>query len=305
MSMASSEFDDQRWAHRASRLRWLVAVQLVLATAYAWTPLIPLLPWRGRDSLIWAAVGISQAPTALLAFWCALGTSRQAWRQIGGMLGIMYLAARSVLHTFVYDSTLHNTLPSLASDARHYSSVYVEQWISAAGVSAIFVGIFTGVLVVARHWLGELRYIEQPDDARSLAPTRTQFAIRHLMAATMLVAVVCGLSRGASIQWTWQGETQQGIGILALVAFLLVAARAALTPGPIRGRLWRATMICVLVSWTYTITSGTAGFDPAWWLKSWWWILLNSLASMGLPAGIIIVSLLVVRSCGYRLTKEP
>src|SRR5207248_7038601 len=125
-------FDEQRWAQRDSRLRWLVAVQLVLATVYAWTPLIPrLLRWNDLyASLMWTACGIATAPLSLLAFWCAFGTTSAARRRIGGLIGVIYLAGCSLLHEWIRDSTWHNSLPAFPGDVHRYSSALAEQFVS-------------------------------------------------------------------------------------------------------------------------------------------------------------------------------
>jgi len=307
VSMASSDFDEQRWAQRASRLRWLVAFQLVLATAYAWTPLIPrLLRWNDLyTSLIWTVCGISTAPVSLLAFWSAFGTASAARRRMGALVGVVYLAGCSLLHELVRESTLHNSFPSSPRDAHRYSSAFIEQFISSAGVLGLYVCVFAGILWLSRRWIGELRYFDDPDNAKANISTRYQFGTRQLFAATILVAIVCGLSRGAANNWPagsrfdYQGWAQQSLFMIAFLGITVVAARSTLLPGQIRGRIWRAVAMCVAMSFAYAVAMPTG--DWAWWRQAWWWILLNGLLLIGLPAGIIIASLLVVRSCGYRL----
>jgi hypothetical protein len=310
VSMASSEFDEQRWAQRASRLRWLVAIQLVLATVYSWTPLIPrLLRWNDAyTSLIWATCGISTAPLTLLAFWCAFGTSSAAQRRIGGLIGVVYLAGCSLLHEWIRESTLHNSLPTFPGDAQRYSSELAEQFVTSAGIIGLCVCLLAGGLLLGRRWLGELQYFDRPDDDGGGTFTRYQFGIRHLVAVTVLVATVCGLSRGAGNGWPagtrfdFQGWAQQALFLIAFLGITVVAALGTLLPGALRGRVWRAMAMCLAVSCVYAAAMPNG--DWSWWRQAWWWILFNGMLLVGLPAGIIIGSLLVVRSCGYRLIKS-
>jgi hypothetical protein len=282
------------------RLRWLIAIHLLLATVHAW---IPLLPTTMRHvPALWALTGISVTPMLLLALWCALGTSRLRRQLLGGLLGVLYLGCCTVLREIVRRSQLHDSPPSMP-DLGNTLAHYGIDLLQAMGLTNLFLIIFAGVLRALSPSIEKLQRIPPADDQPIAG--RPQFSIQHLLAGVTLAAVVCGLSRGASYRWPpwtpvdWQGLSQEGLFVIADSAVLIAAARGALSPGPIGGRAWRALAFAALVGIAYSIAMPSG--DLAWWVAAWWWILLNGILLMTLPAAILIASLLVVRSCGFRL----
>jgi len=283
----------------AAKLRSVVAVHCVLATAHVWTPLLPMRLAYGLAE--WSLLGISTAPGAMLGLWCALGSSHPLQRLWGGAGGVVFFAGCTVLREAVRRSTLRFSYRPIPDVMENELAYYARQFGSSLAIWAAMFLIFVGLLMLARLRLGRIQRIGASEDAPPAAPA--QFSIQYLFAAVTLAAVVCGLSRGACYSWDWQGPSQQGLYLIAKLAVTVIAAWAALALGPTRGRLWRAVAFAALVGMAYSIAMPTGDWN--WWKVAWWWILFNGVLWTAPLAAILIVSLLVVRSCGYRLVPRP
>jgi hypothetical protein len=132
-----------------------------------------------------------------------------------------------------------------------------------------------------------------------------QFTIRHLLMATAVVAIVLGIGQGVRAFADGQGEEgffmaarlDLFVAILSpcLIVVDLVTLWAALGIGRPTSRL------AVVVPMAFVL-----GTIPMYYLgeKGWSSLIIWS-AIMGLQAIIIAASLLVVRSCGWRLVLCP
>jgi hypothetical protein len=284
--------------NKIARLRLLLAVHLLLATLSAWQPFIPM--GQGFAPLRSALVGASVAPTLLLAFWCGLGTSSRTQRWLGGFLGVGYLAIWWPMQQLMWRVVSWRSYRVPVGEPTLPYSFYADQWVRTFVLGCLLLSIFAGALLIVRRWKAELRYSDRPDGPHPAM--QTQYSLRHLLIGLTIVAAICGLSRGARDQGPWQGWAQQGLFVMAFLAVLLVSIPAALAPRPVGGRVGRALLVSLLASVVYSLAMPSG--DLAWWMTAWWWILLGGLLWIGLPAAIFIASLLVVRSCGYRLVPR-
>jgi hypothetical protein len=282
----------------AARLWLLLIANLLVATSSAWTPLVPMgqafLPLNA------ALVGASVAPSLLLAVWCGLGGGSRWSRLLGGLLGVAYLALWWPMQQFMWRFTRWMTYRLPVDDPVVPFSFYANQWLRTFLLGCLIFAIFTGAMLLIRRWKGELRRVDRADHQPT--ETRRQYSLKHLLIGITLVALVCGLSRGARTPGPWQGSAQNGLFVTAFLAVLLSVVPAALVSGPAWGRIARAFIVVFAAGagYSFAMTRG----DWGWLISAWWWILLGGALQIGLPAAILIGSLLVVRSCGYRLVPR-
>ena len=176
-------------------------------------------------------------------------------------------------------------------------AVYLEALVPAGlrrevmGISTITIVVTTATLLVVR-WLGVS--CRRQDDARQSArpgPDGLRFSIRGLMIFTAVVALICALARAL------EGYRNPFLFIpvwaLCFVAVGLVSLWAVLGHAyPLR----RGPVVFVLSPVLGAFFAFAAGVHQAGWI----YILLIML----LYPATLLASLLVVRSCGYRLVRR-
>lgn len=271
------------------KLRVLVAIHLALtASPLAVQPLAMLF----RPNSIWllpvngGAQSVLVGQLMLLAFWAGLGTSGRAWRITGTVAGTSYVALWS---TSPHLLSLWNSPNSSWTDGLGECGKMFLQ-------SGLLVLIAGAMFLIMRRWFSHL---ERAADARQTAPTsRYQFSIQHLLVITTVTAMFLATSRG---EW---GRGDQWKLIMAIVLFFgtcvanaIYAVRGTLSLGPTRWRLFLVLVVAVLLGIGITLITGIA-------TVSWWLGALMAL-TMTVPTLVVVLSLLVVRSCGYRLVPNP
>ncbi|HVA46563.1 MAG TPA: hypothetical protein VNH11_09330 [Pirellulales bacterium] len=265
------------------RLRRLVATHLALACAPVAFCLLPadirFLP------LMWALGSVTVGQIMLLSFWAGMGLGRTRGRLGISLLGCTYLAIWPAL-----GSALSGPATETISIA-HYLSEF----------STCLVGVFTLVLVmtsaflVVRRWFSELRSVAGDEGS---SPGRVQYSILNLLVVTTVVALLLGLTRSGSPSAgsDWRNVAASTLMAVCIVIDALCAVWAALGIGGVRWRLFLVFLVASLLGLLEAIVGGAGAV--AWWLVPSW--ILISL----LPIAIVVASLLVVRSCGYRLVPK-
>jgi hypothetical protein len=267
------------WLPRAPALRRLVAVHLALAVVPGVTGLTPApLP------LTWTTTSVSIGQLMLLSFWAGMGTSKGTHRLFGTVCGVAYSQLWRVpgvsLGPHSHAPPMGSILSSLAA---HYGVVL----------------LLAGVFLLLRRMGTELRRASGEETA--VTPARFQYSILHLLLIISVVAVVLGLVQTVRRPQHAPVTTGQFVALLALVIVvvlvnLVCAAWAALGTGPIRLRLSLVLIVAVLLGIAFPLATGIDELG-------WRLFVAQGLVTV-LSTVIVLVSLLVVRWCGYRLIRK-
>jgi len=276
----------------ATRLRWLIAGQCALVLLEIPAALVPPFndaPWA------WALIGASIEPAMLLGFWCAFGRSSLRWKLGVLFAGAVYLAAAGVSHYAVGRWTVRRPLGSYFSELE-----YLRDFGETLVRGAFFLAGLTCTLWAMRFGLRDIRLAKVASDARPLSAM--QFSIKQLLAVTLLAAIFLCLAR--AYRYPWPEGLYDGrdlIGSVLLISALsmntLLASWAELSDGPVGMRTCFALVLALPTGLAYCAASM---IDPMT-IVPW---LIYTLLLVELPTAILVGSLLVVRSCGYRLVPN-
>jgi hypothetical protein len=280
MSLEPSDFN---------RIRWLVLAHLVLASA-------PMLGWLLPFSMAmlplrWALIELPLGSLMTLSFWVGLGRMRLLWRIAIGMAGGFYLS---------FWPFLQESLESRdASGAPIYKNV--DEWIMGYLQSVIQFGtllvLFSATFMLIRRWY-ELALVR-----REFLPShneRWQFSMLHIMVVMSVIAVVLSLLRAT--RQTPDQETTWGwlaINALMFVIFFVntaCAAFATLGPGQVKRNVGLVMVASILLGVTVAIAMHQDQTN--------WWLFLGSMTLAIIPTTIVLGSLLLARSSGFRLVRR-
>ncbi len=131
---------------------------------------------------------------------------------------------------------------------------------------------------------------------------RFQYSILHILIVMSFVAVVLTLVRNArgadalSVWHTWQVVCMFALMIITFFINTICAAFAALRAGQVRLRILLVLIVASLLG--IAVSLGARHDSLAWWLVP------SAMLVTVLPTAVIVGSLLVVRSCGYRLVPK-
>jgi len=222
------------------------------------------------------------AEAGLFGIWGALGPARPTWRFATMLMGLLYLAV----------------LNAVAETTGHDIGNFVFLLI-ALPTFAIVVAVILTRLRYGRRRL----CLASPGYTKSLSES-FQFSLRHLFVFTTVVAIVSALGRfvkahvvGDSVGWNVVFLTAiVGIIIPAFIVVELAVIWAAMGIG----RPVRRLPVVLPVSFVLGLVPPLF-LEQAGWRRYLFWS-----AMIGLQATITAASLLVVRSCGWRLVRgEP
>jgi hypothetical protein len=277
-SMAAGEINGTRPAAMPGRLKLLLAAHLLLGITPVAVFLLPpdliLLP------LMWALAGIPVGQAMLLAFWAGMASPSRLHRWAGMVLGVLYLAAWPNVAVLIS--------PYNVGQAEIATLVY---WI---GIDSAILIVFTGVFLLIRLRFAELRLTGE------IAPTgsRYQFSILSVLVATSIVAMVVGLVRATF----GSSDASRGflLNLLAVLAFSVdnvAMTWAVLAPGRMRWRVAVVLIVALLLGMSMAFAN-VGNLAPN--SQRLWLFTAQSLVFV-VPPLVVAASLLVVRSCGYRL----
>jgi hypothetical protein len=247
------------------RLRWLAMAHVSLGLfAGISAPVEIRTPYGLWHLPIVPFFALTFSQVVLLASW-AVFSPRAAWRRLGGL--VVGLACLEVL----FDLALNGEF---------------------VGMPSVAMTVISGSLLVLRAF--GLRLHAQDDPAFYARPEswRPQFSIRAIM---MLTAVVALLSTAVRALRGSQGSSFLGLMViwsLCFVAVGLLALRAALGQASPSGRMPVILALSPVLGACFAYAAD-AHHD------GWVYIILIML----LYPAVLLGSLLVVRSCGYRLMR--
>jgi hypothetical protein len=176
--------------------------------------------------------------------------------------------------------------------------VYLEALLPAdlrrefLGTSTITIIVSTATLLVVR-WLG-VRFRRQDDSSQSAQPEPEglKFSIRGLMSFTAVVALICAVAK--ALEGSRNLFLLTLVWALCFVAVGLISLWAVLGNAHPRHRGPVAFVLSPMLGASFAFAAGARQ-------SGWIYILLIML----LYPVALLVSLLVVRSCGYRLVRRP
>ena len=267
-----------------TRIRRLVVPLLILCEA----PLLSLLfPFNVYwIPLLWATSAVPVGALLTLSFWVGMGQRSPLIRLIWGTLGATYVAACSAAPELL-NCVISSDDISLGSP-RDYL-LRVPPYIA---VVAIFGGMF---MLIGRYWR-----LVVAADRDSTVTSKSQFSILNLLLLTAAAAILMAMIResrsAANVQSFYGMIVTTVLGFSIYFCNTACAAFAALSPTPIKRNC--ALVICVsaLLGIAISLASGQDRIG-------WWLVAGGSLISI-VPTAVVLVSLLCVRSAGYRLIRE-
>lgn len=249
--------------HRRHRMVWLVVGHIVVGLIGA--NVVHDTSSPTLQAPLFAGLVFSQ--TSLLAIWGGLGSTRLWKRLIGVLLGVGYLGC----------------LLGLGSSTQQFGFTQV------IGFSFVTVGggatIVLVLLLIVRFLVGAIHREGLPDCSQR----RPQFTVRQLLILTF--AIACLVTVGKAVQ---PFVPQNGL-LPFLVRFAVIPAVIGVSP------VWavmaakrpvRYGMLTVAVVVLAGYSSGRFAYPG---VENIWIIATTT------EVLVVIVSLLVVRSCGYRL----
>jgi hypothetical protein len=267
------------------RLRWLIAAHVVLGAIPVLSVFVP--PDVRFLPVLWALWSVLLAQLMLLAFWAAMGGNRGIGRLLGALGGCAYVAVWPVLVSILSPY-------SAEASAGEWILGYLTMLLLDTGMVLLLAG---GCLIM-RRWFVELHRLPQPTD--NAGPPCFRYSILHLLVVTSVVAVVLGLMRSArqddSLATQWYSLASYALPIVVFLVNLVCAMRATLEPGRIRLKVSLVFVVAILLG----IAQAFADRND----KVAWWLFPCFVLVMALPTAIVVASLLVVRSCGYRLIPQ-
>ena len=266
------------------RLKALIAVHLVIGVCPAATHSLSVY-FRFRPFLCASVIhpviqSVTFAQLMLLSFWVAMGTSREGRRLVGMLLATLYIAMWLMV-------------------GNRLDRVPANMILDMFGLELKMVVVFTGVFLGIRRWKADLRCF--PDPAAFPRPTGLQFSLLHLLVIVSVVAIILALVRSIRTatgeEIGWYPVLESLFWMFAYLINLLGAVWAVLSVGRPGLRILLVILIAAILA--------ASGYFATWRgrLIDWW--LLSALTVTHVAAtAIVVVSLLVVRSCGYRLVPK-
>jgi hypothetical protein len=267
-----------------SRIRWLIVAHLVLAAA-------PLLGMRLELSmrmlpLEWALASLPLGVLMTLSVWIGMGRPRLLWRLAIGLAAILYLSIFSFI----------------VAVARITESLSKTEWLMFYLGSAMELTILLFLLAGTFMLIGrrfEIAVVEH--EAGPARSGQLQFSMFQIMVLMSAVAIVLSLLRLAREATGHESSTWETITIYSFmfVAFFVNAACAAFaTLGT--GEVKRNVVLVLVVSILLGVATAIAMHQDI----TGWWLFVCSTFIMIIPTVMVLASLLVVRSCRYRMIRR-
>ncbi len=273
------------------RLRVLIIVQLIFSMGPLVTAWISAQgDWIMPVMCALPAVNLSQL--TLLSFWVGMGGNSVIVRALGVLVGSAYIAIWPIAAKVA-------SLPFVNLDLW----LLVSEFLIAFSASAAFVSFLSGCFVVWRRKCTELVHLSE--SSANFADLRVRYSIFHLLIFISACSLLLGLMRIARLS----DETDIGNEVVPLAAFSTImllghvinsicASWAPLSRNPPWSRIALAVVVAFLLGAAQSFSSGLDAFS--------WRMVISTCLIPVLSTAIVIASLLVVRSCGYRLIpKEP
>lgn len=262
------------------RLRWLVGTHLSVP------PVVFAAATAGLDKAVvgYAMYTLTAAQVMLLCFWIGMGLARSHKFARIALAGVVYLTLELLAFTLATGG--------VSADAPGPFELALVLTITFA-VNALLITLGSVLFVIISARYVRLDWSRDPE---KLPPVHTQFSILHLMQLTSVAAMLIAVARWLSLDPGNVGAFFAFIALyfLALMINAAAAVWSALAVGPVLLRIGfsvgaAAFLGVMLALGSEGQLSGGSGL---------WGVLF-----LVPPTIVVIASLLVVRSCGYRLVR--
>lgn len=266
------------------QLRWLVGAHVVLAAA----PLLGLLLPFSMETLpiLWALVSLPIGGLMTLSVWIGLGSTRLLWRVAIGLAAVFYVA----LFPFICDWAQFR--------ASSPKSEQIMAYLEAVGPMVIVLFLFGSTFMLIGHWFK----LARPESQRQALRTgRFQFSMLQIMLAMSVVAIVLSLLRATRQADRSTNSTSESFVMDAFmfVIFFVNTACAAFAALRVGKAGWNVCLVLVVSVLLGVATSLAMRYETM-----GWWLFVNSMFIVIIPTAMVSASLVVVRSCGYRLIRR-
>jgi len=206
-------------------------------------------------------------------------------RLAGGLLGSAYVAVWPVVAF-----GLTRGLPETTA------TEWIGRYLAYFSLCCTVTVLLAGVLLLNRRWFTELRRI--PDPKTLLPRAHFRYSILHLLVITAVFALLCGLMRAAESGGPEGGTPWQFVAgsVMVIVVYLIelaCASWAVLGAGHVGRRVLLVLLAMILLG----IIKASFSSQPV----AAWVLYVRGVVDLMFPTAIVIVSLLIVRTCGYRL----
>ncbi|WP_146448592.1 hypothetical protein [Bythopirellula polymerisocia] len=270
-----------------TRIWLLVVIHLLFGIA----PLAEFL----FDGTIWfspadfALGSLSIAQIMLLSFWVGMGGSKWIVRVLGAIVGTAYVTLWPVLS------------PYMSFPVEEYESSFSQSFVSLFASYSAIILLLTSVFALIRRRGTKLIHLSQLNV--DILPARVRYSTFHLLILMSICSFVLSLAKLAQPpeEPTTGFSTFRIVALflLMLVVFLinnLCAAWATLSLNSPWTRIALVLGNALLLGISFAIATGNYSF-------SWQMFIGVSLIPV-LSTAIVIVSLLVIRSCHYRIVPS-
>ena len=267
------------------RLRALVITHLALGVLPVAGFLVP--PGNRYLALKWALIAVGFGQLMVLSFWVGMSTVKGVLRLVGALCGTAYVVAGLLLAESL---SPYSTGPTRLTE-------YVTLYVGLFSVYSLVVFLLAGVFWLIRRSSTELRLVADPNGL--VAPARFQYSVLHILIVMAFVSVVLGLVRSARVADV--PNAWHNVDALMIITFFvnsICAAFAALGTGQIRLRIALVLTVALLLGIALSLAGRFDRTD-----MFLWWMAPPVLMTV-LSTAIVLGSLLVVRSSGYRLIPK-
>lgn len=292
------------------RLRWLVAAHAALAVLPAASGyFLEMIPYLGGGYMVSQALeGLLLAQLTLLAFWAGLGRGRVVGRLVAAALGCVYLAIWPTIGSIFPIRSMGGGGPRFPGQGRLLED-FPQTLFHYAGAIGVFVALFATGFFIARRWLNELQW--RPDAESG----RRGGALRYAVSGSIVVTVCVALLFVSRYEMRSKNPFNTGgDAVYPCIAFpisTICVVWAALGSGRVCRRVLFAIVFAAIMAVAIRIGGQSVWIADyqAWFdLQTWFRFLGPSalkwdLVSL-LPVAILMVTLLAVRACGYRLARR-
>jgi len=267
------------------RMAALVLAHVLLSATPLLAGALPYYPRSEFLGFVFSAFSIGSL--MLLAFWLGMGGGEFFLRLLLVGLAVLTVAFWQLFPEIVLGRSQIGGWATL-----EFYAYLVAMW-------GLFAGLVAVAFLIARIWLIVVRPLRPDDLSRR---SWIKFSMLHLLAAMSLCAVIFPLIRVARSESQGAGgllamTLALGIGYSALFANTLAAAYAALGRKPLAPRIAVSFVAAIALGLMVSFATGHDEYG--------WRMILSEQLIFVVSTAVIVGSLLVVRSCGYRLMRRP
>jgi len=262
-----------------SKFNAIVVVHLAIAVAPLGMAFVP--PDIRTLPVLWGLASIPLSQIMLLSVWLGMTRGSAICRIAIAILAVLYITIwPSLGEILMRDEETPNPMPS----------VYWQY----TGVMLVFLAVLSAVMAGAKRVVGFICFTSKADALST--ETRSQYSLFTLLAMTTATAMILGLVRSS------QTSSADGIiiaqyllAIVVLVVNVVVTVWATLGTGHVVRRLVLVFLVSTMLGLALAIGAGNSlDTGP-------WWLLTASSLILVVPTTIVAVTLLVIRTLGYRL----